>query len=706
MSKKKAFSGSTMTLKDFHGGSIPSDLPLPSAPGTVVKVPERERQNAGSSWGGPANRGFSAGIRQGFGNNPQRGFEEKVSYLPNSANIGRNFDEDERKPLDGFPRRGGGEEDYQEERRYRAGDRVVPARSEVKSESAGLGIARQQQQHSASSQHDFGLVSNQDRGLNQVLFVNQGLAPLPKQSGSARSGQQFGPAPVPASAPASAAVPNAWGIRREADHFAVNENLSSTLRCAESVASRFAQASAVDKVSSGRWQSRLSFEQQSDRFGQTQHLDSLCDGRKTGVDSGSLGSGVAESDYIGRWTRTQVSTEQNSYDERDRYDVDDFKRNSYVESRKGASVEVGKTDSAKDFLIEPALNSAVDKLTVYAETARASFGESAQARFGSNVDNSGNADAGFNRTDVRADISRSEMAALGNTVPRQLSPVMDYNENKNVSSHLKERVVLGENSVEVSEPYYNTRSALSIGNSRDSLISEGSKSTFYSDYKVSGNVVQSLDNEASRNRFGTEDARLSSPHGGYRPRSSESNLSPAIGSSVHVRSDSSVRPRLNLLPRTKPLEFASETAASEHSENSHSGLMNKSFEHHTASSPVPVEAMNGVGNAIYSAGKALGTSEIEEENRRSGRPKLNLKPRTVPVEQLDANLEKERQSLFGGARPRELVLKERGVDDTVINGLDPVPVDNIDGIAGFYSEDADIIPSFLSFIAMALASAW
>lgn len=29
MAKKKA----TMTLKDFHGGSIPSDLPLPSAPG-------------------------------------------------------------------------------------------------------------------------------------------------------------------------------------------------------------------------------------------------------------------------------------------------------------------------------------------------------------------------------------------------------------------------------------------------------------------------------------------------------------------------------------------------------------------------------------------------------------------------------------------------------------------------------------------------
>ena len=32
MSKKK-MPRAVMTLKDFHGGSIPSDLPLPSAPG-------------------------------------------------------------------------------------------------------------------------------------------------------------------------------------------------------------------------------------------------------------------------------------------------------------------------------------------------------------------------------------------------------------------------------------------------------------------------------------------------------------------------------------------------------------------------------------------------------------------------------------------------------------------------------------------------
>ncbi|ONK74757.1 uncharacterized protein A4U43_C03F9840 [Asparagus officinalis] len=39
MSKKKSFSGSTMTLKDFHGGSIPSDLALPSAPGVSARPP-------------------------------------------------------------------------------------------------------------------------------------------------------------------------------------------------------------------------------------------------------------------------------------------------------------------------------------------------------------------------------------------------------------------------------------------------------------------------------------------------------------------------------------------------------------------------------------------------------------------------------------------------------------------------------------------
>ena len=46
------------------------------------------------------------------------------------------------------------------------------------------------------------------------------------------------------------------------------------------------------------------------------------------------------------------------------------------------------------------------------------------------------------------------------------------------------------------------------------------------------------------------------------------------------------------------------------------------------------------------------------------RPKLNLRPRLQPIEQLEGNIEKERNALFGGARPRELVLRERAIDDS------------------------------------------
>ncbi|KAH9323194.1 hypothetical protein KI387_017833, partial [Taxus chinensis] len=56
------------------------------------------------------------------------------------------------------------------------------------------------------------------------------------------------------------------------------------------------------------------------------------------------------------------------------------------------------------------------------------------------------------------------------------------------------------------------------------------------------------------------------PLAGDKSLSTESNLTPAAVSLVPVRSDSSARPRLNLLPRTKPMEPASETAALEHME--------------------------------------------------------------------------------------------------------------------------------------------
>ncbi|KAG7596674.1 hypothetical protein ISN44_As06g011050 [Arabidopsis suecica] len=102
MSKKKS---AAMTLKDFHGGSIPSDLPLPSAPGVTPKViPDRpvfDRAPWGNSIGRPDQRARPSS------SHAIRNLDDKSLFLPHNVNIGRNFSEDERKPLDGHsaPRR-------------------------------------------------------------------------------------------------------------------------------------------------------------------------------------------------------------------------------------------------------------------------------------------------------------------------------------------------------------------------------------------------------------------------------------------------------------------------------------------------------------------------------------------------------------------------------------------------------------------------
>ncbi|KAL5705211.1 hypothetical protein ACHQM5_023547 [Ranunculus cassubicifolius] len=102
MSKKKAFSSSTMTMKDFHGGSIPSDLPLPSAPGGVVVVRpaaagfDRQIPNPISNRSDHRSRPGSSGTNR-------TNYDKKPSFFSNPSHIHigtRNFDEDERKLLD------------------------------------------------------------------------------------------------------------------------------------------------------------------------------------------------------------------------------------------------------------------------------------------------------------------------------------------------------------------------------------------------------------------------------------------------------------------------------------------------------------------------------------------------------------------------------------------------------------------------------
>ncbi|XP_047063241.1 translation initiation factor IF-2-like [Lolium rigidum] len=95
MSKKKAVT--TMTLKDFHGGSIPSELPLPSAPGVSARPPDRPAAAPSSSSAASARPRTPAAATAAAA---------MPSFLTNPSRIGRHFDEDERTPFEpATPRR-------------------------------------------------------------------------------------------------------------------------------------------------------------------------------------------------------------------------------------------------------------------------------------------------------------------------------------------------------------------------------------------------------------------------------------------------------------------------------------------------------------------------------------------------------------------------------------------------------------------------
>ncbi|KAL0442877.1 UNVERIFIED_CONTAM: hypothetical protein Slati_2010400 [Sesamum latifolium] len=116
-------------------------------------------------------------------------------------------------------------------------------------------------------------------------------------------------------------------------------------------------------------------------------------------------------------------------------------------------------------------------------------------------------------------------------------------------------------------------------------------------------------------------------------------------------SESSERPKLKLLPRSKPLE------------NLELPVDYKQGYEQTSSRPqMEDSAVYGPKRPIQSsvAGSPVG-------DRTPERPKLNLKPRSQPLEQHEGNGEAKRGTVFGGARPREVVLKERGVEDDVSN---------------------------------------
>lgn len=480
MSKKKV-SGNTMTLKDFHGGSIPSDLPLPSAPGVIVRPTDRPTYDRPAAWGNPIGR---PDHRSRPHTSPAtRHFDDKTPFLTHSVHIGRNFDEDERKPLDGVlaPRRTISDDSIQ----------VAPARAELKPVFAPPGGVSGVQGWAPAPQSPRGGVSSYSERVSETQGVNSG------------NGGRGG---------VSGAQPNAWAVRKE---MAGVTELVQPVWSGQSAVVKLAHASALEKVSSGRWQSKPSIQYQTNNIEVARSVDT-----ESGVHSRGYGSDS--------YKRMDVMVEWQNYD-----------ATLVRQAERGLQIDDGIQNVRKE-------------LPDY-ERARGPI--------------------------------LSEVKERNPMVRKELP---DYERGRiPIVAEVRER-----------------------------------KPTVYS------NRVQPAQADG---RYGQTEVQ-------------------PFASSEPIE-----RPKLKLLPRTRPVDHL-EAPVSDHTQE---------YQH-----PVQVETVNEVYGNMNST--KPGSAGSETGKLAVDRPKLNLKPRSQPLEQLDIIAERERNALFGGARPRELVLKARGVDDVVINNSDVV----------------------------------
>ncbi|CAN8294220.1 unnamed protein product [Cochlearia groenlandica] len=418
MSKKKA-AGSTMTLKDFHGGSIPSDLPLPSAPGVIPKISADRSVFDRASLGRPDQR------TRPSSSHTIRNFDDKSLFLPHTVNIGRNFNEDERKPLDGYsgPRRMVSDDVF----------RVANSRLEGKADSIITG------RHSGWSAAA-GPFPGKMNDVNHSVTV-------PGNGENSMGGTHH----------------NAWTARKDVS--VTNNEPGQSPWATKPAASGLVHTSALEQVSSGRWQSKLLVDAQMG-YDVVKHSESR--GYKTNNHVPYQGDGEPH----------------------------------------GTHVEQG-------------------------------------------------------------------MVAEKISVPTCLD-----GKAANISN----------------KPHSNS-----------------------SDLRSAGHLVQPIAPEVV------------------------------------------ARPKLNLLPRTKPLESIEKPVNDGQRENGVSNLVQRETGY------APQGSMNN-SKPVLSAN--------EVSNQPVERPKLNLKPVAQLLEQPEVKTEKGRNAVFGGARPRELVLKERGIDESEHHKLEQ-PLDRV-----------------------------
>lgn len=471
MSKKKA----TMTLKDFHGGSIPSDLRLPSAPGVMARPADRGSFDQQSPWGnlmGRSNqrlRPASAGSA--------RNFEDKTPFLSHSAHIGRNFDEDERKPLDGLsgPRRTVSDDNDH----ARQSHVVEPKIDSLAGARVGSQLSSTRPSHLSSDPTVSYYAGNAGRhsevhGSAEVNYQNVGVNSRSVVAGS---------------------YSNPWGVKKVAAH--VRDPVSASWS-APDVAVKLAHASAIEKVSSGRWHS--------------QHVHPLKDVEVIGQSEPER-----EFHYRGK---------------------DMYNRN---------------------------INNGVD--------------------------------------------------VLGGTDDHDIA----------IATRMERSLIAGDG------------------------IHNGGKET------------QSHDRVRSTMYAETHGRNPSVNHKEFQPRNT-------AGVSVETElqspgtSETSERPKLKLLPRSKPLDNLELPVDYKQGHQQPSNPIHVMDDNELPRTPNPIEP-GFTGSIVV--------------NRAVERPKLNLKPCPQPLEQLEGNTEIKRNAVFAGARPREVVLKDRGIDGVAVNLYDSQPPSRI-----------------------------
>lgn len=192
------------------------------------------------SWGNSVGRSDHRSRPASAGSNSN--LDDKAPFLSHSPHIGRNFDEDERKPLDGAsgPRRTVADENFRAQP-----IRMVDPKIDYPS-GARVGISDSNPVYQSTGSSGGGSYAGRAVEVHNPKFNNQAT------SGSRSYGSHYPTMGGNAGQAMTGSYPNAWGIRKET---ASIKEPALAAWSAPDAETKLAHASALEKVSSGRWNS-------------------------------------------------------------------------------------------------------------------------------------------------------------------------------------------------------------------------------------------------------------------------------------------------------------------------------------------------------------------------------------------------------------------------------------------------------------------